>query len=52
MKAIFQTVSKVLTVDPNPLMSLFGNAPGGMQLPAGGGHKVVALATLLAWHAA
>lgn len=48
-KAIFEALSIVLTVklDPNPLMSLFGITPEGMQLPVGG-HKVVAFTTLLA----
>ncbi len=48
-KAIFEALSTVLTVkiDPNPLMSLFGIIPEGMELPVGG-HKIVAFTTLLA----
>ncbi len=48
-KAIFEALSTVLTVkiDPNPLMSIFGIIPEGMELPVGG-HKIVAFTTLLA----
>ncbi len=48
-KAIFEALSTLLTVKlhPNPLTSLFGITPDGIQLPVGG-HKVIAFTTLLA----